>query len=160
MRRILSLIMVTAIFIFVLNGFKTVDNRVVEIIGCSLAGNDAFFQLMPKIYQPGLVTLNVKIYDGKQIAALGSRKVELLHMPEKGIEFRVPLTGRLSIHQTYKVVVDLPGNDAHTVSLSWQNMAVEANSSSGFFSRDFNPMDEISDVRNQFKTARIFTSLR
>ena len=160
MRRALSLVVITAIFFFALSGFKTVENRVIEVVGCSLTGTDAFFRLVPKVYQPGLVTLNVKIYEGNRIAALGSRKVELLHLNERGIAFRVPLTGKLSVHQTYRVVLDLPGNEAHTATLAWQNMAVELNSSSSFFSRDFNPIDERSEVRNQFRTARMRTSLR
>ncbi|MBU1107552.1 MAG: hypothetical protein KKB51_12855 [Candidatus Riflebacteria bacterium] len=159
MRRAFILILVTAIFIFALNGFKTVEHRAVEVVACRLAGTDAFFRLVPKAYQPGLVTLNVKIYEDKGIAALGSRKVELLQLPEQGIVFRVPLTGNLSIHRTYKVLVALPGNDAKTVTLTWANVAVQPNSSSGFFSRDFNPIDEMSEVRNQFRIAGIRTSL-
>ncbi|EKD82461.1 MAG: hypothetical protein ACD_39C01279G0003 [uncultured bacterium] len=160
MWRVLSLIAVTAMFIFSLSGFKTVENEVIEVVGCSLSGNEAYFRVFPKAYEPGMVTLNVKVYEGDRIAALGSRKIELLHMPAEGLSFRVPLTGNLSIHQTYKVIVDLPGNHTHAVSLTWQNLAVSANSSAGFFQRNFNPIGEPSELRNQFKTAKIRTSLR
>jgi len=160
MRRILSLAIVTAMFIFSLSGFKTAEKKVIEVVGCSLSGNEAYFRVFPKAYEPGMVTLNVKVYEGNRIAALGSRKIEVLHMPEEGLAFRVPLTGNLSIHQTYKVIVDLPGNQSHTSSLTWQNQAVAVNSSTGFFARNFNPIGEPSELRNQFNTAKIRTTLR
>jgi len=160
MRRVMGLIIVTAMFVFSLSGFKTVANEVIEVVGCSLSDNEAYFRVFPRAYAPGMVTLNVKVYEGNRIAALGSRKIELLHMPDEGLAFRVPLTGNLSIHQTYKVIVDLPGNQTHTVSLTWQNMAVAGNSSAGFFARNFNPIGEPSELRNQFRTAKIRTTLR
>lgn len=160
MRRIMSLFIVTLFFLFSLSGFKTVDKGIVEVVACSLSGNEAYFRVLPQSYTPGLVTLNVKIYDGSRIAALGSRKIEMLHMPVDGLEFRVPLTGNLSIHQTYRVVVDLPGNDAQTKSLSWANMAVAANSSAQFFARNFNPIEEPVTMRNQFDSTRVRGSLR
>lgn len=160
MRRIMGLFIVTLIFVFSLNGFKTVDKRIVEVVGCSLSGDEAYFRIRPKAYAPGLVTLNVKVYDGKRIAALGSRKIEMLHMPDDGFSLRVPLTGNLSIHQTYQVNVDLPGNEAQTKSLSWSDMAVTANSSAQFFMRNFNPIEELAELRSQFYSTRIRGSLR
>lgn len=149
MRRIMSLIVVTLFFVFALNGFKTVDRSVVEIVGCSLSGNDAYFKVFPREYVPGLVTLNVKVFDERGIAALGSRKIEILHMPAEGLSFRVPLTGNLSAHKTYRVVVDMPGNETQTATLTWADMAVAANSSAQFFTRTFNPISEPVELRNQ-----------
>jgi hypothetical protein len=152
MRRIAGLIVVTLVFLlfaFTLSGFKTVEKSVVEIVGCSLSGNDAYFKVFPKEYVPGLVTLNVKVFDDRGIAALGSRKIEILHMPAEGLSFRVPLTGNLSSHKTYRVVVDLPGNDTLAATLTWPDMAVAANNSTQFFTRNFNPISEPVELRNQ-----------
>ncbi len=160
MRRILGLIVITMVVVFALSGFKTVDKSVVEIVGCSLSGNDAYFKVFPKEYVPGLVTLNVKVFDDRGIAALGSRKIEVLHMPDEGLSFRVPLTGNLSAHKTYRVVVDLPGNETQTATLTWPEMAVAANNSSQFFTRNFNPISEPVELRNQIDVGSIRGSIR
>ena len=152
MRRIAALIAVSMgflLFLFTLSGFKTVDKSVVEIVGCSLSGNDAYFRLFPKDYVPGQVTLNVKIFDDRGIAALGSRKIEILHMPAEGLAFRVPLTGNLSSYRTYRVVVDMPGNEARTATMTWPSIAVAVNNSVQFFTRNFNPISEPVEMRNQ-----------
>jgi len=156
-----GLIVVTLVFllfVFALSGFKTVEKSVVEIVGCSLSGNDAYFKVFPKDYMPGLVTLNVKVYEDRGIAALGSRKIEILHMPAEGLSFRVPLTGNLSSHKTYRVVVDLPGND--TLTLTWPDMAVAANNSTQFFTRNFNPISEPVELRKQIDVDVAGRSLR
>lgn len=162
MRRIAGLGVVTLVFLFVVavSGFKTVDRSVVEIVGCSLSGNDAYFRLFPKQYSPGLVTLNVKIFDDRGIAALGSRKIEILHMPAEGLSFRVPLTGNLSSHKTYRVVVDLPGNENKMATMTWPDMAVAVNNSEQFFTRNFNPISEPVELRNQIDVNVTGRSLR
>ncbi|KAF1082105.1 MAG: hypothetical protein GQF41_1745 [Candidatus Rifleibacterium amylolyticum] len=163
MRRIAVLGLVTLVFLlFVVaaSGFKTIDRSIVEIVGCSLSGNDAFFKVFPKDYAPGLVTLNVKVFDDRGIAALGSRKIEILHMPAEGLSFRVPLTGNLSSHKTYRVVVDLPGNEIKMATMTWTDMAVTANNSAQFFTRNFNPISEPVDLRNQIDIDVVGRSLR
>ncbi|PKL46871.1 MAG: hypothetical protein CVV42_14920 [Candidatus Riflebacteria bacterium HGW-Riflebacteria-2] len=163
MRRIAAWVVITLVFLlflFGLSGFKTVDKSVIEIVGCSLSGNDAYFKVFPKEYVPGLVTLNVKIFDDRGIAALGSRKIEILHMPAEGLSFRVPLTGNLSSHKTYRVVVDLPGNETHTATITWPDMAVAANNSAQFFSRNFNPISEPVEMRNQINVDVAGNNLR
>jgi hypothetical protein len=154
------IVLVAVIFLLVLNGFKIADKSVVEIVGCSLSGNDAYFRVFPREYKPGLVTLNVKIYEEGRLAALGSRKIELLHIPSEGLSFRVPLTGNLSIHETYQVVVDLPGNESKIATLKWPDVAVSFNSSVQFFTRNFNPIAEPKEMRNQVNISGIPRNMR
>lgn len=163
MRRIAALglvILVFLLFVGAVSGFKTIDRSIIEIVGCSLSGNDAFFKVLPKEYSPGLVTLNVKVFEDRGIAALGSRKIEILHIPPEGLSFRVPLTGNLSSHMTYRVVVDLPGNEIKMATMTWTDMTVAANNSAQFFTRSFNPISEPVELRNQIDIDVAGRSLR
>lgn len=161
MKRVALLVLIAILLVFAVSGFKTIDKRAIEIRDCTLHNEEVNLRILPcSHYQANSVSLNVNVTDGESIAAIGSRRIELLKIPVEGISFRIPLSRRLETRKKFQITVDVKSNDEDTVSLDWQNVAITGISSGGFFEKNFKPITEPSDLRNQISAANIRKNLR
>jgi hypothetical protein len=161
MKRIAVIFMVAAAVTFAISGFKTVDRKAVNIGDSLLHSDEANFRLMPgNHYKPDSVNLSVRISDGIGSMIVGARKIELLKIPVEGVAFRIPLSKSLESRKKYRVSVEVQSDTNDCTSLVWENITVVGTRSAGFFEKNFKPISEPADLRNQMQVSGIRKIIR
>ncbi len=161
MKRIAMLIFAAVLLVCAVSGFKTIDTRTVEIRDCTLHDEEINLRIFPgNLYQPNSVTLRVSVNDGERVSAIGSRRIELLRVPAEGVSFRIPLSERLRLRKKYRVEVDVDSLNEGSTRLDWSNVDITGISSGGFFEKNFKPITEPADLRNQISVASIRRNIR
>lgn len=161
MKRIAMLILTAVLLVCAVSGFKTIDKRAVDIRDCTLHDEEINLRIFPgSHYQPNSVTLRVSVNDGERVAAIGSRRIELLKVPAEGVSFRIPLSERLRLRKKYSIEVDIDSQSDGSTRLDWSNVDITGISSGGFFEKNFKPITEPSDLRNQISMAGIRRGIR
>ncbi len=160
MKKITRAILLAVILVMAFSGFKTIENRSVEILDCQLTTNEANLKILPGTrYRQNSVSLRVAVHENTKTAAEGFRKVELLQIPAGGITFRVPLSKRLNSGQSYKVAVMVDEIETGNREIQWASLKVQGTSSDDFFSRKFRPINEPANLRNQISAGAIRSRL-
>jgi len=156
MKRIALMIFLGIVLICAFSGFKPADLSAVEIRECTLTSEEVRLHIYPgPFYKPHSVVLNVKVSDEAAATAIGSRKIELLSVPAEGIIFRVPLSRQLKPMRTYNVAVDIDSTAAPLSKSEWKNVIVSNKFSGSFFDKNFKPIIEPAELRNQINIASI-----
>lgn len=160
MKKITRAILLAVLLVMAFSGFKTVENRSVEILDCQLTNSEANLKILPGTrYRQNSVSLRVAVHENAKTAAEGFRKVELLQIPAGGITFRVPLSKKLNSGQSYKVAVMVDEIETGNREIQWTSLKVQGTSSDDFFSRKFRPITEPANLRNQISARAIRSRL-
>ncbi|GAB1355670.1 MAG TPA: hypothetical protein PLK28_03655 [Candidatus Rifleibacterium sp.] len=160
MKKITRTILLAVLLVMAFSGFKTVENRSVEILDCQLTTSEANLKILPGTrYRQNSVSLRVAVHENAKTAAEGFRKVELLQIPAGGITFRVPLSKKLNSGQSYKVAVMVDEIETGNREIQWTSLKVQGTSSDDFFSRKFRPITEPANLRNQISARAIRSRL-
>ncbi len=162
MKKLAYVIFAASIVVLAISGFKTVTPLALQIKDCRLQSGNAIFTILPGLrYKQDDTSIQVKIYNQNgTIAALGSRKIELLHVPDEGVHFRVPLSKPLEQRKQYSAEITVESlNDGVRIT-EIGNLRVSGVSSMGFFEKNFKPITEPSELRNQISAAQIRQNIR
>lgn len=156
MKRISLLLILAVVLVFAVSGFKKSDLVAVDIRDCVLSNEEVNFHIFPgPLYRPHSVVLNVNVTDEFNNSAIGSRKVELLAVPADGILFRVPLSRQLKPGQKYNVAVDISSSLAPSSRSEWESVHVNNSFTGSFFDKNFKPIIEPAQLRNQINVVSI-----
>lgn len=156
MKRVALIIFLGIILVCAASGFKPAHRSAIEIRECVLTNGEVRLHIYPgTYYKPHSVALNVKISDEMSTAAIGTKKIELLSVPTEGILFRVPLSRQLKPMRRYNVSVDIDSTVAPMSKAEWKNVAVSNSFSGSFFEKNFKPIIEPGELRNQINVASI-----
>lgn len=161
MKRVGMLIVFALVFVGIVSGFKHVDKQAVDLRDCTLHNEQVNLHIFPgNHYQANTVSLRVSVKNGVDMAAIGSRRVELLQIPGEGISFRIPLSKRLESHKKYEVAVEIDSNCADGQKITWSDVNIVGIGSNGFFEKNFKAITEPSELRNQIRVAGIRQVIR
>lgn len=146
----LGLFLVTAMLLFVAgNGFVKVEVTPLQISDCILGVDDMVLHVMPgtqMLAEP--VNINVSIFAGEKVRAVGFTRLETLGLPANGLKLSIPLSASLKKNLGYKVQVVAKSASEKTVEFNAADMFSTGTSSNSFFKRKFDPMPEIYDIRH------------
>lgn len=141
----------SVVLFFVVSSFLPVKSSSVVVNSCELIGNNAVFNILPgEHYKSDDIRLQINVFSNNKVVALGSQKVLLMNISDRGISCRVPLSGNIQTNRNYKVLVDLFESDAEVKQLSFSNLKAIECTSLRFFQRNFGSMPEVLALRQQF----------
>lgn len=152
MKRLSLFLIAAGLLFFAGNGFVTVTDSPLIVDGCLLNIEDLTLQVRPT--KDGLnepVNIHVVVSEHNKAQAVGFARLELLQLPETGLSLRIPLSEELKKNRDYQVKVVARTASEKIVENEFSSLPAQGSSSNSFFKRQFNPLPELSELRNSIE---------
>lgn len=152
MKRLSIFLLAAGLLFFAGNGFVTVEDVPLIIDGCQLNIEDISLQIRPgtiALHEP--VNIHAYVSEKDKVQAVGFVRLEILQLPTGGMSVRIPLSVELRKNRDYQVRIVARTVSEKFIENEFASLAALGSSSNSFFKREFNPMPEISDIRNSIE---------
>lgn len=149
MKKTIIILSVLVLVVFMISGFKEGERSAIKVENVALSADQAYFKIYPGyFYAPHKLTLQVNIESSNGTISEGAKPIELNNIPEKGIEFRVPLSKSLSSNISYNVELNVESSIKGVANqhFLWPEVTLTIESSSEFIQKNYNPIREVREL--------------